>query len=471
MLEIVGRKDEIVLLQDALQSNQSELVAVYGRRRIGKTFLIREFFHKKIVFEVVGLSKGSMKEQLDNFCKQLYSKNKGRKNELVYKWQDAFTQLERYIDSIKSKQKKVIFIDEFPWIATPKSNFLLAFENFWNSYCTKRKDLVVVICGSAASYIVKNIIKNKAGLHNRITRTIRLLPFNLNETKLFLNKKGIKYTDYDIIRIYMCIGGIPHYLDKLKKGVSVAQNIDELCFKKNGVLNEEFKLLFSSLFNDSEKHENIIKALAINNKGLTRNELIIKSKNVSGGDFSLKLEELIESGFVSEFNFYQNKQKLTLYRLSDEYSRFYLKFIEKHKNGGSGTFIRLERTSLYTSWAGFAFETICLKHIDEIKKGLKIEAVYSTSNSWFNKNAQIDLLIDRDDNIINICEIKFYNTQFVIDKTYYMNLKNKAEEFKLETSTRKNIHITLISVFGLKENKYSKEIVQNSLTIDSLFNQ
>ncbi|ULT43350.1 hypothetical protein KRR40_07775 [Niabella defluvii] len=310
----------------------------------------------------------------------------------------------------------MIFIDEFPWMATARSKFLMAFENFWNRYCTKRKDLIVVICGSAASYMIQKIVRNKGGLHNRITRQIRLLPFNLEETQQFLKSRGIDYTSYDIAQVYMAMGGVPHYLEKLRRGASVAQNIDQLCFEKDGTLRNEFNQLYTSLFDDSEKHLTIIRTLAGCNKGITRLELAAQSGIASGGDLSLKLEELIESGFVSEYPYYGNKKQLTLYRLSDEYSKFYLKFIQNNRNSGAGTWQKLYKSSSYISWAGFSFETLCLKHVMQIKKALRIDAIFSTNSSWFNNNAQIDLLINRDDNIMNLCEIKFYTATFAIDK-------------------------------------------------------
>ena len=469
MSKIIGRNLEQALLKEAIDNDKSELIALYGRRRIGKTYLIREYFKTSIVFEMSGLFGGSLKDQLETFSKELVKRTKRTELETAKSWFQAFTMLESYLDKFKSESKKVIFIDEFPWIATPKSKFLMAFENFWNTYCTKRNDLIVVICGSAASYMVQKIIKNKGGLHNRITRKIRLLPFNLYETEAFLLKNGIKFTRYDVIQIYMTLGGVPHYLEKLSKGLSASQNIDKLCFSKDGVLNDEFNQLFASLFDDSERHMKLVKTLAKSNKGITRNELINQSKISSSGDFTSKLEELIESGFVTDYPYYQNKKQLTLYRLSDEYSRFYLKFIDNNKNGGAGTWQKLYTTQSYLSWSGFAFETLCLKHIQQIKKALRIDAIYTTSSSWFNENAQVDLLIDRSDNVMQLCEMKFYNAVFTIDKSYYLNLKNKIAALQQHTKTRKNIFVTLITSYGIKENEYSKELVHSLLGMDVLF--
>lgn len=466
---ITGRKHEMNLLKEAIDNNISELIAVYGRRRVGKTFLIREYYKSYLTFELTGLYNGSMSDQLANFSKEIKRVNKRTKVEEPTNWLDAFTLLERYLNKLKSSKKKVIFIDEFPWIATAKSKFLMAFENFWNHYCTKRKDLIVVICGSAASYMIQKIVRNKGGLHNRVTRAIKLLPFNLQETNLFLKSRGLHYTQYDILQIYMAMGGVPHYLEKLKKGKSVAQNIDMLCFQKDGILKYEFDRLYASLFDNSEKHLAIINALYRCNKGITRQAIISNSGIPSGGDFSLKLEELIESGFVTEYAYYGNKKQQSLYRLSDEYSKFYLKFIKNNKDNGAGTWQRLHKSAGYASWSGFSFETICLKHTDQIKKALRIDAIYSTSSSWFNKDAQIDLLMDRDDNVMNVFEMKFYNAPFAIDKRYYHSLKKKLAELQAETKTTKNVFLIMLTSNGIKENEYSRELVQQAFELNILF--
>lgn len=317
--------------------------------------------------------------------------------------------------------------------------------------------------------MVQNIIKNKGGLHNRISHKIRLLPFNLNETELFLRARKINYTRYDILQLYMVMGGIPHYLEKIKRGKSAVQNIDLMCFDKDGTLNDEFNQLFASLFSESDTHLKMVETLSSVKKGITRDELIKKTKLKGGGAFSAKLEELIESGFVTEFGFFKNKSKQTVYRLTDEYSLFYLKFIKNIKRSGRGTWQRLFTSQSYISWSGLAFENTCLKHVSQIKKALGIEAVYSENSSWFNKKAQIDLLIDRDDNIINICEIKFYKTPFLIDKSCFNDLKKKVTELKSVISVRKNVFVVMITSFGVVANKYSSEIIENDLKMDCLF--
>lgn len=467
---LIGRDKEKGELENLLKSNSSELVAIYGRRRVGKTFLIREVYKKETVFELTGLYKGRMRDQLRNFHNQLntsfkiYNETTPPEN-----WFDAFTLFKTCLDSLKGKKKKVIFIDEFPWISSPRSKFLMLFEHFWNTYCTKRNDLIVVICGSAASFMVHKIIKNKGGLHGRVSHTIQLLPFTLSETKAYLKSKNLHFEHYDILQLYMTMGGVPFYLSKIEKGLSVIQNIDKLCFEKGGALVNEYEEALLSLFTNSDRHKLIIESLATNKMGITRNELIAKCKVSNNGNFSKALYELIESGFVSMYKTYQKKKQKALYRLSDEYCLFYLKFMKDNQGEGTGTFEKLFSKQTYISWSGFAFEGICLKHVHHIKKALGIDRIYSINSSWSNQDAQIDLVIDRDDRRINICEMKFYGGVFSIDKKYAENLRNKLHAFKTETKTKKHVVITMVTTFGLKQNTYSLSLIENDLKMDLLF--
>jgi AAA+ ATPase superfamily predicted ATPase len=467
---LIGREKEIAVLNERLQSNSSELIAVYGRRRVGKTFLIRECYKKNRVFEITGYCGGSMRDQLRNFHSQL-KKNYKRINKypIPKDWFTAFELLESYLDSLRKSDKKVVFIDEFPWLATTRSKFLMAFENFWNTYCTKRNDLVVVICGSAASFMVNRVIRNKGGLHNRITCKIPLKPFNLFETEEYLKSKKVGLTHYDIIHLYMTIGGIPFYLDKIRRGESVAQNIDRLCFDNDGELINEFQDVFISLFSNSLAHEKMIRVLAKTRKGITRNELLKKCGFGSGGPYSNALDELIISGFVHQYASFGKKSRESIYRLTDEYSLFYLKYMEPNMGQGSGTWASLSQKQTFKTWAGFSFESVCLKHIQQIKRGLGVDKVYSTHTSWSNDKAQIDLVIDRDDRIINICEMKFYSDVFTIKKQHYLDLRNKISQFRQTTGSKKNIFLTMITTFGVAENPHFIELVTNSLTMDCLF--
>lgn len=470
-MNVIGREKERKILENALISSQSELIVVYGRRRIGKTFLIRETYKNQLAFEFVGMYKASTREQLKLFQQTLSNLSKV-KLKAPTNWLEAFQQLKNYCDTLKGNKKKVLFIDEFPWLDNNKSSFLKAFDNFWNSYATKRNDLVVVICGSAAAYMINKIIRNKGGLHNRLTEKIRIEPFNLSETESLLKKNHVKLTRYDILQLYMVMGGIPHYLQKIQPDESAVQAIDRLCFEKDGFLKNEFKDVFASLFGQVENHETIIRCLANVRKGLSRNALLKFTKLPSGGNLTRTLNELEESGFIEQYAPYKGN-KNALYRLKDEYCNFYIKYIEKTKPAKNGVWNKLQNQPSFNSWAGFTFETICIKHIEQIKESLKIGGIYSTIGTWIEKNnengAQIDLLIDRDDNVINLCEMKFYNGLFSLNKKHAEELQNKLNLFRESTKTKKNLFICFITTYGIKENEYSKQFVQKSLTLDHLF--
>ncbi len=475
-LNVIGRTEEKKLLFDIINSTDPELVAMYGRRRVGKTFLIRNSLETQLIFEFSGIHNAPLNQQLENFI-QAITKATGSKIALATpkNWQEAFKLLTDYTTPLIKKQKKVIFFDEFPWICTPKSGFMQAFEHFWNSWASKQNNLAVIVCGSAAAWMINNIINNKGGLHNRVTKRIRLLPFNLEETELFLKDRKINLDRYQILQLYMAMGGIPHYLKEIKKGESATQSIDNICFSKNGLLNEEFKNLYNSLFDDASTHKLVIKALANNGKGLTRKGIIDTCKISSGGGSTQILNELMESGFISSYIPFGKNSKEVVYKLTDEYSLFYLKFIEHSRSNGKGTWLKLSRESKWKSWSGIAFESICLKHAQQIKKALGIEGVYTENSGWRyqsqkgEKGAQIDLIIDRQDFCINICEMKFSANEFTVEKKYASELENKVSVFKTQTKTAKTIFLTMVTTFGIKKNEHATRLIQNEITMDALF--
>ena len=465
---IIGRVREKEILSNALNSNRSELIAVYGRRRIGKTFLVREFYKKEVIFSVTGYSEGGRSVQIKNFMAKLNGVTDEFKAEKPKDWIDCFVLLKKYIKGLrKRKSKKVIFIDEFPWIATNKSGFLPAFENFWNDFCAERTDLIVVVCGSAASYMVKKIIKNHKGLSKRITQKINLKPFNLGEVKDFFEHKNNPIIEYELLKIYMVLGGIPEYLEQVQKGESAVTTIDRLCFQPGAYLENEFDEVFESLFASSSFHKKIIDVLAEGKKkGLTRTALLEKCGVESSGRFSQSLEELEISGFVLKYISYKGKSKETLYQIYDEYCLFYLQFMRRYKGNN---WPQLYQRPEYVTWCGYAFETICMKHSKEIKRALKIEGVSSKNYAWSNSNAQVDMVIDRDDNWINLCEMKFSNDVFTIDAGYLKRLETKKREFKKDKAGRKGIYITMVTTNGIRSNKYSTAIVDHDLDIICLF--
>lgn len=476
MEKLVGRIEEKKILENALASSGTELIAVYGRRRIGKTFLIRSVYEKYISFEFTGVHSATMQEQLEGFSFALKKALNSPVDLAIPKtWAAAFHALENSLEPAIKKEKVVIFFDEFPWIHTQKSNFLTAFEHFWNNWASKHANLTVVICGSAASWMIRNIVNNKGGLHNRVTIRIRLLPFSLGETLAYFKSRNVKLDDYQLLQLYMAMGGVPQYLKAVQPGESAVQSIDRLFFTKHGALKDEFKILYESLFDSAAHHIIIIRLLYGTSKGLTRNEIISSSKLSSGGTVTKVLTELEESGFIAAYIPFDKTSKEAVYRLTDEYSLFYLKFVERSRATGEGTWVRLSEGSSWKSWSGFAFEAICLKHLPQIKKALKIENIYTEESIWryvpgkSKPGAQIDLLLDRRDRCINICEMKFSTELFTISKKYADELTQKQEVFENKTKTKKTIFLTLVTTYGVAKNAYYKSHVQNEVTMEALF--
>jgi hypothetical protein len=475
MDNIVGRVEEIKLLSKILTSEQAELLAVYGRRRVGKTFLIRNAYRKQMAFEFSGIHDATLNQQMENFCEALTRASGSLPLAKPATWIQAFGLLTSYLTPLLKKQKKVVFFDEFPWINTPRSGFLPAFENFWNSWASLQTNLVVVICGSAASWMIQKVINNRGGLHNRVTRKIRLLPFTVGEAELFLKYRKIKLDRYQILQIYMAMGGIPHYLKEIEKGESATQAIDRICFTKDGLLNNEFNNLYNSLFDKAQSHKDVIRALSRKIGGLTRGEIIESCKLTSGGGITQLLEELTESGFVTPYIPFDKTVKERIYKLTDEYSHFYLKFIENSRSTGTGAWITFAAGASWRSWSGYAFESICIKHTPLIKRALGIENVYSETSVWRSQpkpgeqGVQIDLLIDRQDRCINVCEIKYAANDFELTKSYAHELERKLSLFRERTKTRKTLLLTMVTTHGVKNTEGFTGLVQNEVTVDALF--
>ncbi len=472
--KLIGRQKEQDILKKTQHSNRPEMVAVIGRRRVGKTFLVRSFFKNNFDFEIAGIQNAPQKEQLKNFNIQLNKVSENKIKEAPKDWLDAFTLLIEHLETVKDNRKKVIFLDELPWLATNKSGFLRALGYFWNSWAD-RQNIIVVICGSAASWMIQKVVNHKGGLHNRITKRIFLKPFSLPETETYLRSREIVLDRYQILQIYMAMGGIPHYLNEIENGWSATQNIDQICFSENGLLHDEFSRLYPALFENAENHITVIRALAKKNSGLTRQELIQQTKFSDGGGLSKVLEELVASGFISKYFPFGKKKRKLLYRLTDEYSLFYLYFIENKMHEEENIWQKLSQTQSWKTWSGYAFESICLKHISQIKKSIGIAGIYSESAAFYKKatkeqaGAQIDLVIDRNDHVINLFEIKFYNEEFTLTKEYASRLRKKMSVFRATTKTKKQLFYMMITSFGLKKNKHSIGLVVNDLTLDDLF--
>lgn len=472
---VVGREKEKEILTGLLEAQEPHLVAILGRRRVGKTYLVRSFYKEQMVFECSGEIDGTTSAQLYNFTKRLSAHFKLSFAAPPTSWQQAFQLLEQGLATLKHNRKKVLFFDELPWLDTHRSGFLGAFGYWWNMYASKRSDMLVVICGSAASWMINKVVNNRGGLHNRITQRITLLPFTLHETGAYLQYKKVKLTQYQIVQLYMAFGGIPHYLNAVAPGQSVAQIINAACFSKDGVLHKEFDNLYAALFSRPEKHIQLVKILAAKSGGLTRTEIVEASKKVqSGGGLTKALDELAESGFVDKSYPFGKKVKETVYRLADEFTIFYLRFIARQSTEAKD-WTKILPTNAFTVWSGYAFESVCLKHIAQIKQALGIAAVYTEQSAWRWKGdaslggAQIDLLIDRADGCINLCEIKFAEAPYVITKKYAAELLRKEQAFRMKTTSRKALFTTIISPYGVFDNEYRVQRVQSQITLQHLF--
>jgi hypothetical protein len=469
---LIGRNFEQKEMRNFLTTKQSELVAVFGRRRVGKTFLIKKVYDKEMTFHITGMHNVTRKLQLENF---IQARNtffpRSKKQPEPKTWMAAFAQLKELLQK-PTRKKRVLFFDEFPWLASGSSEFMRVFDNFWNAWAVDH-NLLVVICGSAASWMITNVINNAGGLHNRVTQRIHLKPFTLQETELLLQHNGVQMPRQNIIRLYMSMGGIPYYLKEVKRGQSAVEAINNAYFGRQAALHGEFDNLYKALFKSPEKHIAVIRALAGKWKGLTRWEIINKTKMTTGGGLSAILEELEMSDFIQSYEPYGRKERGKLYRLTDEYSLFYIHFIASNKNQ-SRYWLKKSNTPQAKAWSGYAFESLCMKHIDGIKKELGISGIHTSESAFIRRKdttspgCQIDLLIDRADNVINICEMKFYDGQYVLTSHDVKQLQQKRNVFQSTTKTRKQLLITLITTQGFYTNIHA-HIADRQVTMDALF--
>jgi len=438
---MVGRQHEVRLLRGILDKEVSAMVAVIGRRRIGKTYLVETVCKQHMAFNLIGQQHADRASQLQNFADKLQAYSKSA---LPLKAPD-----------------------------THRSGILSALSYFWNDWGVKN-NVTLIICGSAASWMINKVVNAKGGLHNRINHLISLAPFTLYETKLYLRRQGVNLDHYQLTMLYMAMGGVPHYLQQVQKGETAAQNIQRICFDRNGLLRHEFDNLYRALFDRPEGHIEVIKVLSTKWKGLTRNEIIKTSKFTNGGGLSTILDELIKSSFITSYLPYGKKVRETLYRLTDEYSLFYLTFIEGSSTG-PGVWQQLSQKRVVSTWQGYAFESLCLKHVVNIKSALGISGLHTTESSYVHRGddvhdgIQVDLVIDRPDNAIHLCEMKYFNDEVTVTKDYARKLRSRRSAFQYFTKTKKFLFTTLMTTYGLNSNKHSLGLIDQVLTIDNLF--
>ena len=477
---MIGRKEESAILKRLYNSNKSQFVAVYGRRRVGKTYLINEVFEGKITFRHAGLSpveidnnssNSPTKKQLLHFYNSLILHGT-KESKCPENWMDAFLMLEKFLISVDDGSRQLVFIDELPWLDTAKSGFITAFEGFWNTWACARKNLMLVVCGSATSWMSDKLINNHGGLYNRLTYEIKLMPFSLRECEEYFQSENIKLSRYDIVESYMISGGIPYYLSYYQSELSLAQNIDEIFFKNKAPLRDEFNRLFNSVFRNPEMMIAIIKAIGSKHYGCTRSEIAKSVEMTAGGTLTSALSALIASDFIVKYVPFGNKKE-DYYKLTDQFCNFYLEFMEDKDSLSEDFWLSNISSQKVVTWRGIAFENICFNHIDQIKKALGISGVSTKQSAWSKKNieeqgTQIDMIIERKDNVVNVCEMKFYGSEFVVDKNYDKVLRNRMMLLEKEISPKMVIHSTLITTYGLKYNEYSGDFVK-VITIDDLF--
>lgn len=486
-MSLIGREKEIQILEECFNSKQPEFLAIYGRRRVGKTFTIRQFFLKKkdaVFFNATGSKNGPLNEQINHFSEQIGEAFFGGVIPKQGKsWDETFRVLTDATKTVPHNRKIIIFLDEFPWMATKNSRLLQNLDYYWNQHWSKDNRIKLIICGSSASWVLDKIINNKGGLHNRVTQTIHLEPFSLRDAKRFLNKLGVKLNNKQVLQIYMTVGGIPYYLSKVKKGLSAVQNIENMAFSKNSFLLDEFDKLFSSLFDESDAYVDIVRTIASSRYGVRQEELFAKLEKTTKGEGGLsKLKALEQSDFIMSFKPHFHKKKGIYYKVIDEYTLFYFNWIEPIRETllshglRKGYWQQSQIKNGWRIWAGYSFEAICYKHLAEVGDALNLSPT-AIPNTWrytplkgsTEEGAQIDLLFDRDDDAITICEIKNTDKPFAVDKEYANKLMNKVKVFKEKTRTKKQIFIAMISANGIKPTMYSEELISGVVTLEDLF--
>ncbi len=471
--KLVGRERECNELKRVMDSDRSEFVIVYGRRRVGKTFLIDQYYQGKYDFMFVGGHNLSRQRQLTSFARAL-KKFSGTKADKFDDWFDAFYALEDYLESLGAGKKKVIFIDEMPWIDTQKSDFVSALEDFWNGWAARRCDIVLIASGSATSWMVDNLIENQGGLHARITSSIYVRPFTLHETEEYLQRKHCRWDKYQILQCYMVFGGIPFYLSLVNPGESLVQNVDRLFFAPGGIMRSEFDELYNALFSNAGLYINVVKSLAGHHDGMSRNE-IAKATGVSGGTLTRVLTNLERCDFIARSRNFGQKSKDTIYRLVDFYTLFYYKFVMQDTSGDEQWWSHNFESRAVSVWQGLTFETVCLMHTDCIKRALGISGMATEISAWRKtagdgeKGGQIDLVIKRADRIIHLCEMKFSKSEYRITEAYEQQLRQRLELFQSSTKTKFSLVITFVTTYGVADGLHHS-LIHSEVTMEQLFN-
>ncbi len=473
---IIGREKEKEAINRCMNSARSEFVIVYGRRRVGKTFLVDNYFQGKYDFTFVGGHRLTKAKQLRAFAKALKKAAGLERQPKFADWMDAFDALEEYLESLPAERKKVVFIDEMPWIDTPQSEFVEALECFWNGWGARRRDIVFIASGSASSWMMDKLVENPGGLHARITCNIYVRPFTLKETKEYLLSQGMILDDYQILQLYMILGGVPFYLSLLDPSKSILSNIDRLFFRKNGELRTEFDELYNAIFNKSDKYLEVVELLNKHKEGLTYNQ-IQKATKQDGNRLTTIIRNLERCDFIVSYVQFGNKVRGTIYRLIDFYTLFYYKFIGRQNSKDERWWTNNYDSRSVMSWQGVSFELVCLTHLQQIKQALGISGISTSASAWRytaskenseDNGAQIDLVIDRGDHTINLCEIKFSTGQYIVSEEYEKHIRHRIMLFREKTRTTKALVPTFVTTFGVA-NGIHRSIVGKEVVAKDLF--
>lgn len=471
MEQLIGRKREVAELMRCYHSERSEFVILYGRRRIGKTFLVNHTFGNRFAFQFTGSHQSSKERQLEVFAQALQEYGGMGYYAVPDSWHHAFDALRNMLQRKRTKGKKVVFFDEMPWIDTYGSVFVAALEDFWNTWAAQRDDIFFIACGSATSWMVDKLVENQGGLHGRITARIYLRPFNLDETEQYLRSHRCAWSRYTITQCYMSLGGVPYYLSLLDCQRELPANIDALFFSTSARLTGEFQELFNVLFKDADSYIAIVRLLASRREGMTRQELA-KATNTNGGSLTRRIENLERCDFITGQQQMGNKKKGIIYRLSDFYTLFHLRFVEGVKRRDRPYWPLMAESRAVAVWQGLTFEMVAMVHVEQIIRQLGIAGVMTNVCSWRStadsSGTQIDLLIERTDNYIYLCEAKFASEPFVISKDYEEHLRKRMAIFREETNTRKALLTTFITTYGVKPGIHT-EVVQREVLLDHLF--
>ena len=472
--KLIGRTRELEELRWSMESHRSELIVIYGRRRVGKTFLVRRFFDDTYSFHYVGAHRQKRNVQLQNFRESLMRYNHRQDVPTLENWHDAFLQLGQYLEGCKEK-RKVLFFDEMPWMDSQGSDFVAELEYFWANWVQNRDDIVFIACGSATSWMKEKLEDNQGGLHNRITHRIYLRPFYLSECKAYLVEHGFEWDDYQILQCYMLLGGIPYYLSLLRPYLSLPENVDSLIFRRGGDLSNEFEELYSALFRKADRYINIVRLLSTKRQGFIRSD-IEKATGYSGGGLTKMLDNLERCDFIVAYGQIGKKVKQTLYRLADFYTLFYFHYVEANHSRDEQFWQHHFADRSVESWEGFTFEEVCLRHLPQIKFGLGISGMATESSAWrfipskgdSRRGGQIDLVISRADKIIHLVEMKFSERPFVITKDYEERLKTRKMLFMEMTGISRGPVYTFVTPMGVSRGIHSS-FIHSQLTAKDLF--